>query len=178
MRSHLWDSHLQRALFLPSFSWSPQETRNSQPIWMCPPGDHMPLPAHILSPWGPRTPNGLRPASGAYVGLFLHPSSRDIDLLGCSGAAVQVCVRVELGCGGWSGLEQPLTVNRGAEAGERSEVGMALLTPPCFLMELQEARHSTFRRTCQIIMAVCCHDRRTGTFCFTVWSLDLYILSN
>lgn len=59
----------------------------------------------------------------------------------------------------------------------RSEVGMALLTPPCFLMELQEARHSTFRPTCQIIMAVCCHDR-TGTFCFTVCSLDLSILSN
>ena len=94
MRSHLWDSHLQRALSLPSFSWSPQETRNSQPVRMCPPGDHTPLPARILRPRGPRTPNSLRPASWAYVDLFPHPSSRDTDLLGGSGAAVQVCVRI------------------------------------------------------------------------------------
>lgn len=178
MRSHLWDSHSQRALFLPSFSWSPQETRNSQPIWMCPPGDHMPPPAHILSPWGPENSKRPQACLWAYAGLFPHPSSRDRDLLGGSGAAVEVCVRVDLGCGGWSGLEQPLTGSRGAEAGERSEVRMTLLTPPCFLVELQEARHSKLRPTCPIIMAVCCHDRRTGTFCFTVCSCDLYILPN
>lgn len=66
----------------------------------------------------------------------------------------------------------------GAEAGERGEVGTALLTPPCFLMELQESRRSKFRPTHQTIMVVYCQDRRTGTFCFTMCSLDLCILSN
>lgn len=133
---------------------------------------HAPSSPHFKS-MGPKNSKRPQACLWAYAGLFPHPSSRDRDLLGCSGAAVQVCVRVDLGCGGWSGLEQPLTGSRGAEAGERSEVGMALLTPPCFLMELQEARHSKLRLTCPIIMAVCCHDRRTGTFCFTVCSHDL-----
>lgn len=138
---------------------------------------HAPSSPHFKS-MGPRE---LQTASGLPLGLCRPlPSSilKRQRPAGRLGAAVEVCVRVDLGCGGWSGLEQPLTGSRGAEAGERSEVRMTLLTPPCFLVELQEARHSKLRPTCPIIMAVCCHDRRTGTFCFTVCSCDLYILPN
>lgn len=115
----------------------------------CVPRDCIPLQVHISGPWGPRIPNSLRPASWAEVGLFPHPTSGDIDQMGASprGQLSGVCVRVDLGHGGWSVLKRPLTVHKAAEAGEIRELGAALLPPPCFLMELQESRHSKLRIT-------------------------------
>lgn len=169
VRSHLWDSHSQRALFLLLFSWSPQESkevtaRMHVPTWrLCPPE------AHISSPWGPRTPNGLRPASGPMqASSLIHlKRQRPARCLGSTGVWGWILMwRLE-----WS-RAAPHREQRSRGWGEE-EVGWLSHTTMFPRGTLQEARHSMLRPTCPTYYScMCCHDRRTGTFCFTVCSHD------